>query len=263
MKANTKILEVRDMCFAIQGKSILHNVSFALNSNQFIALLGPNGAGKTTLLKCLNRLHTNSTGQIKLNNIKINQYSQKEIAKWISYVPQSNQCSIPFTVDEFLKMARYPYTDIFSRLTSNDYQAINQAFELTDTNSLRTRMISTLSGGEQQMVLIAAALAQETRILLLDEPTVFLDPQHEQAICKILKNIRQKKCLSIIMVTHDINLASLISDHIIALKQGEIHFSGSPDEIMHNNILEKIYQNTFLFVKHPQTDTPMIVPKVI
>jgi iron complex transport system ATP-binding protein len=263
MAADETLIDVRNLSFAVRGRRILEDISLALHRRERVALLGPNGAGKTTLLKCLTRLYSDWTGRVSVGGKALQAYRQRDLARWISYVPQADRCAAPFTVDEFVKMGRYPYTGPFSVLSEADHRAIEQAFELTDTNIFRDRPLHTLSGGERQMVLVTAALAQEARILLLDEPTVFLDPRHEQDICMILARANREQEIAILMVTHNINLATMTSDRIIGMKAGRVVFTGTSGQFMTNAVLERIYDKTFQFVDHPQTGVPIVIPEAI
>jgi len=263
MTQSERMMQVEHLAYSVKGKTILKDVSLDIVPGQRVALVGPNGAGKTTLLKCLMRLYPDWTGRIYLNGKDLKAYGQKDLARWISYVPQTDQCMAPFTVEQFITMGRYPYTSPFSTLTKDDQRIIEQALSLTGTARFRDRQFHTLSGGERQMVLIGAALAQEAQLLLLDEPTAFLDPCHARDICQILSEVNQVQHLTILMVTHDINLAALSSDRIIALRSGQVVFNDSPLQFMTNNVLEQVYDKAFHLMAHPEAAVPIIVPEVI
>ena len=241
----------------------MKNISLSVNEGDYLTVIGPNGAGKTTLLKCLIRIYTGGTGDIKLAGRTLDAYSQKELAKLISYVPQSDGRSMDFKVYEFVMMGRYPYLSPFTSVSKEDKEAVNEALALTETGHLSERYINTLSGGERQNVFVAAAIAQGSRILLLDEPTTFLDPKHQSDIHKTLKRVNHEFGITVVSVTHDINNATLLSSRILVLKEGTVAFSGKPSKIMNNEILESIYDKTFLFVDHPGTGQPVIVPEEI
>ncbi len=260
---NNTLITIDNFSFSIKNNIILKDISFKVNEGDYLSIIGPNGAGKTTLLKCLIRIYTGGKGSIMLAGKSLDSFSQKELAKLISYVPQSDGRSLDFTVNEFVMMGRYPYLNPFSSLSKDDKKAVSEAFISTETGYIADRYINTLSGGERQNVLIAAAIAQGSRIFLLDEPTTFLDPKHMYDIHKILKRINFEYGITIISVTHDINNAVLLSNHIIVLKNGTVAFSGSPLEVMCNRVLERIYDKTFLFVNHPVTGQPVIIPDSI
>jgi iron complex transport system ATP-binding protein len=255
------LLVVRDVSLVRQGRSVLRGVSLDLERGRRLVLVGPNGAGKTTLLKCLNRILGGWSGSITLTGRDLNAYSHRQLARWMAYVPQAGVQTAPFSVEVFVAMGRYPYQGPLARLTAQDRQAVDAALELTDTVFLRDRAMHALSGGERQRVLLAAALAQEAQILLLDEPTVFLDPRHEAAFCAVLSRVHQERNLTMITVTHDLNRAVLMHDRLVALKQGEVVFSGTPESFMTGAHLEEVYENSFLLTRHPTTGHPMVLPE--
>ncbi len=261
MTAPKDLLTLRDVSLRRRGRAVLCDVSLSLGQGERLALVGPNGAGKTTLLKCLNRILTGWSGSITLDGKPLQAYRHRELARWMAYVPQSPSQAAPFSVEDFVAMGRYPYQGPVARLSREDRQTVGDALSLTDTDSLRNRPLYALSGGERQRVMLAAALAQEARILLLDEPTVFLDPRHEAAFCAVLARVHRERGLTMITVTHDLNRAVLMHDHLVALKEGRVAFSGSPSSFMGRSTLEEVYENPFLLAPHPTTGHPMVLPE--
>lgn len=257
------LIHIRNFSFAVNGTRILEEVCLEVGAGEFLSIIGPNGAGKTTLIKCLVRINTGGTGGITVEGKPLEAYSQKELARLVGYVPQSDGRGLPFTVEEFVLMGRYPYLGPLSPAGKEDERAARAALELTGTAHLSGRFLETLSGGERQSVLIAAALAQGTRILLLDEPTAFLDPKHVADIHRILRRVNRERGLTVVMVTHDINGAALLSDRIAILKSGHVAFSGPPEAVMRNEILEPVYEQPFLFVTHPATGRRLIIPSEV
>ncbi|NIA17320.1 MAG: ATP-binding cassette domain-containing protein [Planctomycetes bacterium] len=257
------VIEIQNLSLSIGGNRILRNVSLNVAAGQSISVIGPNGAGKTTLLRCIDKIATGIEGTIKVYGRNIKKYHQKELARAISYVPQSNGCNLPFTVREFVMMGRYPHLSPFSTITTKDEQVVNDALELTETMQFAERQMATLSGGERQSVLIAGALTQEAEIMLLDEPTTFLDYKHQADIEELLRRINKERGVTTVSVTHDINMAAMFSETIIALKAGEVIFSGTGDELMNNETLRAIYDRNFLFTNHPQTGQRIVVPQEI
>jgi len=255
------LLEVKDYSFKFGKKETLKKISFSVLEGEHLSIIGPNGAGKTTLLKCLDRILTGGDGDIKLNGKALKNYSQRDLAKLMSYVPQADGRFFPFTVHEFIMMGRYPHLSPFSSINKTDKDLTFKVLKLTGTTQFADRFLNTLSGGERQKVFIAAALVQEAKIILLDEPTTFLDPKHQDEIHHLLRQLNHEYGLTIISVTHEINNAVHWSDRILALKEGGLVFFGRAKEIMNNEILEKVYEKPFLFVKHPQTGTPVIIPE--
>ncbi len=252
-------IEVRGFSFALDGKPILRDVSFSVAEREYLSIVGPNGAGKTTLLKCLDRIYTGGVGEIAVFGRPLAGYRQKELARRLSYVPQADGRIFPFTVEQFVLMGRYPYLSPFTSVRREDRDAVEEALRMTGTAQFRDRLLDTLSGGERQQVFIAAALAQGADVLLLDEPTTFLDYRHQGEIRDLLARVHAAGT-TIVAVTHDVNRAALDSGRIVALCEGAVVFCGPPDALMHGDVLRRIYGAEVLLVDHPATGLPVIVP---
>ena len=257
------LIHIENLSLMLSDKTILDSLSLDVFSNDYISIIGPNGAGKSSLLKCLIRIYPIDSGKIFIKNETIEKLSQKKLAKLISYVPQSDGRYLPFTVSEFVWMGRYPFLSPFSSLRQSDRVAVEHALDITGTAHLADRQLNTLSGGERQTVFLAAALAQGAEVLLLDEPTTFLDPKHEAQIYRILHKINQQHGKTILTVTHDINQAALHSGRIIVLKNGAIQYDGDAQAVMSNAILRIAFDKKFQFTQHPLTGGRIIVPEVI
>ncbi len=253
-------IDIQNFSFRIGRKEILRDVTFAVGKGEYLSIVGPNGAGKTTLLKCVDRLLAGGTGKISICGRTLESYRQRELARLIGYVPQADGRALPFTVEQFVLMGRYPYLSPFSAVSEEDRRAVRVAMEQTGTIEFADRMLDTLSGGERQRVYIAAAMAQGAEILLLDEPTTFLDYRHQDEVRALLSSINRESGTTILMVTHDLNGATLHSDRIVALHEGQVAFCGPPAEIMQPGVLQRIYDSSLLLVDHPQTGLPVIVP---
>jgi len=256
-------VEIKNYSFSFGKKPALKAISLAVEAGEALAVVGPNGAGKTTLLKCLVRILTGGSGSIRINGADLGSYSQKELAALVSYVPQADGRLLPFTVEEFVLMARYPHLSPFTSVSDADAAAARDAIKLTGVEEFSGRLLATLSGGERQKVFIAAAIAQGANILLLDEPTTFLDPKHQDDIHRTLSRINRESGATVISVTHDINTAALFNSRVLALKAGEVAFCGHPSELMDNDILESIFGKRFLFTPHPVSGKPLIVPEEV
>lgn len=252
-------VEVRRFSFWLEDKPVLRDVSFSVLEGEYLSIVGPNGAGKTTLLKCLDRIYTGGRGEIAVFGRPLAAYRQKELARRLSYVPQADGRVFPFTVEQFVLMGRYPYLSPFTSVRREDRQAVREALELTGTAPFAGRMLDTLSGGERQKVYIAAAVAQGADALLLDEPTTFLDYRHQAEIRDLLTRLNGAG-KTIVAVTHDVNRAALDSHRIVALREGEVVFCGTPGELMHPGVLRSVYGADLLLVEHPGTGLPVIVP---
>ena len=256
----TAAIDVTDLSYRVGRKDILAGVSLSVSRGEYVAIIGPNGAGKTTLLKCLNGILAGWHGSVHIMGKPAGAYSQHELARQIAYVPQSAG-KHPFTVFEYVLMGRYPYLSPFSSVGKDDEDAVRAALELTGTARFADRRHGTLSGGERQKVVIAAALAQDANILLLDEPTTFLDPRHQSDISRILARANRDKGVTVISVTHDINAAVLSSNRIVALKEGRVLFSGPAHDVLDNDVLRDLYDMEFAFTTHPVSGRRIIAPE--
>ena len=257
------IIAIRNLTFSIENATILDSISIDIRSGEYLSIIGPNGAGKTTLLRCLMRIYPTPPGAVQVGGVPAERLGQRALAKLISYVPQSEGRRCPFTVEEFVLLGRYPFRSPFSSIRREDRSAVHEALRLTRIEHLAGRRIETLSGGERQTAFIAAAIAQGAGILLLDEPTTFLDPKHAVDIRSIIRRLNSELGRTIVSVTHDINAAALESDRIVILKDGRVIFTGTADEVMDNDVLSRAYGKSFLFVEHPSVGRRIVVPDAI
>jgi len=261
-RAGNPILDVVEFSFGFGTKEILRDVSFTVAQGEYFSIVGPNGAGKTTLLKCLDRIYRGGSGEISVFGQPLEGYRQRDLARRLSYVPQADGRVFPFTVGQFVLMGRYPHLNPFSSVGRDDMAAVGQVMERTGIAPFAERKLDTLSGGERQKVYIAAALAQGAEVLLLDEPTTFLDYRHQADVRDLLAELNRNAGVTIVAVTHDVNRAAIDSHRIVALSAGTVVFSGTPAEIMRPDVLERIYGTPFLMVDHPQGDVPIIAPQL-
>ena len=253
------LIEITDLAFAVDDKPILRQVSLTVQAGEYVSIVGPNGAGKTTLIKCLGRIHRGWTGSIRIAGRPLQAYGQKELARMLSYVPQAEGRSFPFTVEEFVLLARYPHLSPFTSVRAADRAAVADALAVTGVAELKDRALGTLSGGERQMVFVAAALAQGARILLLDEPATFLDYRHQADVMRLLKRVNRESGITILSVNHNINSAAIWSDRIMAIKGGHSVFYGPPRDILRRDVLEEIYETPFQFIEHPESPIPLAI----
>lgn len=256
-----QIIHIRDFSFSFGDIPILRRVNLQVGEGEYVSLIGPNGAGKSTFLNCIMRILKGGQGHIVLAGRDIASYSQRKLARLMSYVPQQDIAGFPVTVGEFVMMSRYPHMSPFTTVSPGDHEAVDEALAITGCTHLAGRSVATLSGGERRTVSIAAALAQQCPVMLLDEPTTFLDPKHEMDIFALISRINRDYGRTILMVTHDINHAALHSDCIGILKEGQCVFFGKPRDMMNNDVLAPVYGTSFTFIPHPVNGFPVIVPK--
>ncbi|MGM0397115.1 MAG: heme ABC transporter ATP-binding protein [Bacillota bacterium] len=234
-------IKAKNIVFSYSAAPVIRDVSFVTAKGEFISILGPNGSGKSTLLKTLNGLYIPESGQIELLGKGLVEYKRKEIAKKVSLVPQDTSLEFEFTVEEVVGMGRHPFKSRFEKEDDSDRQLVYEAMDMTNTFDIRDRLITEISGGERQRVFIAKALAQNTEIILLDEPTSHLDINHQIDILNLLRKMNQEKGITIILVIHDINLATRYSDRIILLKKGSIISQGTPEDVITVENIQQAY----------------------
>lgn len=239
------ILQARDLHFAHGHKALLSKVSFSLERGETMAIIGPNGAGKSTLLRILAGLLRPTRGEVLLDGASVHRLSPRAMAQRIAYVPQSPPANLPFTVGEFVAMARYVRSPMVGGLDSESRAAVDDALAITCCTAMRAQAMHTLSGGEARKVHLAAALAQGGDILLLDEPTTHLDYRHQREVAALLQRARAERHLTIIAVQHDINQGVLQADAVLALKQGEAAYLGAPSGLLEEGRLEGLFDTPF------------------
>ncbi|WP_339230834.1 ABC transporter ATP-binding protein [Oceanobacillus sp. FSL K6-2867] len=253
-----QVITTKDLSLQV-GYFTLKDITVQIPKGKITSIVGSNGSGKSTLLKLIARLLEQDSGHVIVNNKRSKQYKAKEFAKVLAMMPQSKQSLPNLTVEELIAFGRYPYKKRFETRTSEeDRNVIQWAMEVTNTKKYQDRMFLSLSGGEQQKVRIAMALAQQTNILLLDEPTTYLDIAHQFEVMDLLQEINQRYGIAIIMVNHELQQAATYSDYLIAMKQGEIVAEGTPENLLTSTFLEKVY-NIFATVNYID-GYPIIVP---
>ena len=239
----SNIIEIKNLSFNYTpNKTIFSNLNLTIKKGEITTLLGKNGCGKSTLIKLLSKNITNYAGNIFLENKELKSYSLKELAKKLSIVYQNNATPQEITVFDMVSFARLPYQNIFFyKKTKEDIEKINFALKETDLIEYKNTIVSELSGGQLQRVYIAMCLAQDTEIIILDEPTTFLDIKYQKSIMKLVKRLNQELHLTIIMVLHDINQAITYSDNIVALLDGKIIKNDKAHTLLDEELLNKIY----------------------
>lgn len=235
-------LRVQGIEFAYNSVPVLREVAFEAREGEIIGVLGPNGSGKTTLLRCMNRALSPSKGTVLVEEKEIGSLSRREIASEMAVVPQNCIITFPFTALEIVMMGRNPSLDRFKRETKADLEIVKGAMEATGVKSLAGRTMNQLSGGERQRVIIARALAQQPKIMLLDEPTLHLDVNHQMEIMELVKELARREKLTVIMVSHDLNLAARYCDKLILLDEGNVLSAGAVPDVLTQDNVERVFK---------------------
>jgi iron complex transport system ATP-binding protein len=242
----------------------LDHLSFHVDVGEILGIVGPNGSGKSSLLKVLSGLLRADEGDVRLGGLALGKRSQIDVARLLAVVPQEYAQVFSFTVAETVLMGRFPHRTVrwwsmgIGDETANDLACAHQAMIDTDVLPLADRLVPDLSGGERQRVMIARALAQEPKILLLDEPTAFLDINHQIEICSLVSRLKAERGLTVVLVSHDLNVASQYCDRILMLKEGRLCRIGSPDETIRPDVLRMVYGCDVVVDAHPQTGRPRV-----
>jgi iron complex transport system ATP-binding protein len=239
---------------------VLRDCSFALDSGEIVAIVGPNGAGKSTLLRILAGLLRPTAGRVSLDGQDLAALSRSEVARRIAVVPQIFDTLFPFTVREVVGLGRTARLGAFGRASSSDVAAVERAISELELEALAGRRIDRLSGGERQRAVLAMALAQETAVLLLDEPTVHLDPGHQLATLGLLRELGTRRQLAVCAVLHDLNLASTFASRIVALADGRIVREGTPFEVLDADLVRAVFGDGLEVVA--RDGSPAVLPRV-
>ena len=231
-------ISAKDIHLSYGAKEILKGVDIHSENGEFVGLIGPNGSGKSTLLKCIYRILKPNAGQVFLDEEELRAMSIKESARKMGVVAQHNYYNFEFTVREVVMMGRAPHKKALERDNAEDYEIVEEALKTVGMEEFAQRSFSTLSGGEQQRVILARALAQQTPCLILDEPTNHLDITHQLQLMRIVKNLSA----TVISAIHDLNIAAMFCDRIYALKEGRIIARGTPREVLTKDFIRQVYQ---------------------
>lgn len=252
------LIKLSEIGFRYNQQWVLKNISLEVKRGEFLGILGPNGSGKTTLLKIIDGILKPEEGEVQIDGIPESRIKRNHLAKTIAVVAQDIQMTFPFTVLEIVLMGRSPHLGKWQFEGETDFKIARDAMKLTDTQSLSERSMFSLSGGERQRVMIARALAQEPQILLLDESTAFLDIKHQIDFFDLIKSLNERTHLTVVAVTHDINLAARYCDRLILMRNGEIHCLGSPDEVIQEKNIKEVYDTDVSVDQSPMTGRPRI-----
>ncbi|MHB9155460.1 MAG: ABC transporter ATP-binding protein [Endomicrobiales bacterium] len=253
------MLELRHVSCGYGVKSVLHDVSFGVGEGDFVGIIGPNGAGKTTLFRLMTGLMKPWQGDVLFRGQNIGKIARRELACQMATMPQISEAAIPFPVGEFVLMGRYPHRRKFDPPSLHDREAVESALELTGVRDLRARMLHELSGGERQRVILAQALAQEPKVLLLDEPTAHLDIGHQIEILDLIRKLNRSRKITVITILHDLNLAGEYCGNLILLKEGAIHSRGTSRDVLTYQNIEQVFNTIVVVRENPFSSKPYIL----
>ncbi|AGB40584.1 ABC-type cobalamin/Fe3+-siderophore transport system, ATPase component [Halobacteroides halobius DSM 5150] len=252
-------LKTKDLNVSYGDDLIVKGLNIEIAAKKITAIIGSNGSGKSTLLKAMTRIISYQSGKVVLDGKNISQENTNALAKKMAILPQTQETTSGLTVGELVSYGRFPYQSSLGRLTEKDYNVINWALEVTGTEKFKYQTVDLLSGGQRQRVWIAMALAQETDVIFLDEPTTYLDMAHQLEVLELLQRLNDEQERTIIMVLHNLNQAARFADHIIALKEGKVVKSGECKEVITPNVLKKVFNIDAKIGEDPRTGKPMCI----
>ncbi len=232
-------LKLSEVGFSYGNHAVLRDITFSVSEPQLVCILGPNGVGKSTLIHCINRILTRTCGTVLVNDKDVNEYSLKELARVTGYVPYTASDSFPMTVVDTVLLGRHPHSS--RKTTESDVRMAYHILEQLGIQDLAMRPFNMLSAGQHQKVMLARGLAQEPQILLLDEPTANLDVKHQMDVARLLYNLAHEQKIVVVMICHDLNIASKYADNIILMYRGSIYAAGKPEEVMTADNIKEVY----------------------
>ncbi|MED1470564.1 ABC transporter ATP-binding protein [Bacillus salipaludis] len=252
-------LYTNEITIGYGDRVIVKDLSVQIPDRKITTIIGSNGCGKSTLLKAISRIIPFQSGTVILDGKNISQENTKILAKKMAILPQTPESASGLSVGELVSYGRFPYQKGFGRLTKKDMEVIDWALEVTGTADFKYRPVDALSGGQRQRVWIAMALAQETEIIFLDEPTTYLDMAHQLEVLELLQKLNREQERTIVMVLHDLNQAARFADYLIALKDGQVVKAGKSEEVLTPLILRKVFNIDAEIGKDPRTNKPMCI----
>jgi iron complex transport system ATP-binding protein len=256
----TNVLHIADLSHSFDDQRILKAIGMDIPTGAFYIIIGPNGSGKTTLMKIMAGILAVQDGRITIMNRPIGSYARKELARTIAYVPQLVSTDVPFSVKELVLMGRAPHQGWLEFDSPDDLQIAEEAMAITGVAHLAERRLEQLSGGEQQRVMIARAVCQQAPVILLDEPTASLDLSHQIRIMDLMAHLRNEKGVTVVMISHDINLAAMYGRQLLLLNEGRVSRTGSPREVIDPKVLEGVYGCPLVVDESPVGPYPRVTP---
>ena len=254
----TNAVKAQSIGHAFNGQAVLSELTFQVPSGAFFIIIGPNGSGKTTLLKLMTGLLAVQNGQLLVLSRPIGDYTARELARRMAYVPQTVPITFGFSVMQVVMMGRAPHLGMLGFESEQDRELAREAMRLAGVDHLAERRLDQLSGGEQQRVFIARAICQQPAIMLLDEPTAALDLSHQVRVMDLMARLKAEQGVTVVMVSHDLNLAAMYADHLLLLDRGRLAGSGTPHDVLRFDLLEKVYGCPLLVDKSPLGDYPIV-----
>lgn len=254
-------LSAESLRLAYGDRTIVEGLDLHVPPGRITAIVGANGCGKSTLLRALARLIPARAGRVVLDGRSLHTRPTKEIARTLGLLPQTPVAPEGIVVADLVGRGRHPHQKLLARLTAHDHEIVARALQATGTTAFADRSVDELSGGQRQRVWIAMALAQETDILLLDEPTTFLDLAHQVEVLDLLTDLNRDRGTTIVMVLHDMNLAARYADHLFAMRDGRIVASGAPSEVLTSDLIRDVFDLDALVVPDPVSGTPIVLPR--
>ena len=257
-------IEVKDLEFSYRERKVLRSVSLKIGPGEFIGIMGPNGSGKTTLLRCLTNFLRPQSGEVLVDGTPVTDRTPRDVARHFAVVPQTSSTDFPFTVLDIVMMGRIPHAGgSFGGYTRHDLAKVREAMARTNTLQFERRPFGALSGGERQRVIIARALAQEPKALLLDEPTIYLDISGQIEVMDLVRRIGREQGMTVVAILHDVNLAARYCDKIVLLSQGSVEAVGPPAEVLTAELLQSVYGVDVAIRKDPMTNSIYVMPRSV
>ncbi|MGE0821771.1 MAG: heme ABC transporter ATP-binding protein [Candidatus Binatia bacterium] len=257
---STPLLNCEQVSFSYGTTEVLSSVSISVAAGEIVGLLGPNGSGKSTLVRVMSGVFSPQKGQVTYAGRDLRTYDREALARVIAVVPQATNIELPFSVLEVVLMGRSPYLGKFGFESAADLAVAQRVMEQTGIPTLAAREVHTLSGGERQRVILARALAQAPVVLLLDEPTAFLDIKHQVAICDLVKRLTRDQGLGVVVILHDLNLAALYCDRLALLKAGQLFCQGTPEQVLTYANVKTVYETDVYISRNEITGKVHLLP---